>query len=262
MPHIDSSPATNKIPPFLTTSSPSCPSQSIPHAEKQPAFTRTARISDASNGARVPMRACDGQLNSAVLPRTHEGHKRVPGSIPSDIKRHYYCQAAREEIREVINDVEPRTTHHPLPATQRFSNFLEQARRLSLVNDPATLHQEISSQFQIRQQSDAFTLAASGVSSSATMESTPAESILQFDPLLFDPSSVHPIHDSVNLVDGAPDRVVYLSPTGSEGPSHHSRPSTLPAHPEPDGTPQDIHVVIESLRLFLRYCGYELVRIR
>ncbi|KAF8328333.1 uncharacterized protein EI90DRAFT_3126077 [Cantharellus anzutake] len=184
------------------------------------------------------------------------------GSIPSEMKRHYYCQAAREEIREVINDVEPRATLHPLPATQRFSNLLEQARRLSLVNDLATQHQEVSSQFQIRQQSDAFTLAASGVSSSATMESTPAESILQFDPLLFDPSSVHPIHDSVNLVDGAPDRVVYLSPTGSEGPSHHSRPSTLPAHPEPDGTPQDIHVVIESLRLFLRYCGYELVRIR
>ncbi|KAF8336934.1 uncharacterized protein EI90DRAFT_3044229 [Cantharellus anzutake] len=207
------------------------------------------------------------------------------GPTPVEMKSHYSYQTAREEIYEAINNVNFRTTHDPLPATKRFSDLLEQAK-LGLANTLLVTQ----AQYQGTPpcwQSGTSTRAASFASASGIMESTPFEPIPEFALPLFPAYTSNPILDfdsmpepghvnSMTLLDGAPDHVVYfgnssLSGTteqnmhNSEEHPHHLSPLT-PACLNPCAASSqiqpDIHVIIESLRPFLWHYGYKLVRVK
>ncbi|KAF8336930.1 uncharacterized protein EI90DRAFT_3044211 [Cantharellus anzutake] len=202
-------------------------------------------------------------------------HERV-GPVPVGLRRHYACEAAHEEIRQAIATATSRTAHHPLPMTESFSRLLEQATlsRFNTRAAQALRYQEASPQCQA-ELGNASTPPTPPVSSPEAMESNvsslfptySSNSIPDFDPLFecF-------MDNSAALLDDAPDRIVYHGPLGpsriagrsvdgSEGDGHQANSSTpvfLDSHPPPSPQ-QDVHLIIESLRPFLWYCGYELV---
>ncbi|KAF8338025.1 kinase-like domain-containing protein [Cantharellus anzutake] len=129
------------------------------------------------------------------------------GPIPSKMRSHWTCHAARKEIRMALCTSTSRSAHHPLPATKRFSYLLEQAV-LSLIHTIAvqsSQHQEALPQYPL-ELSDVSAPAASpayGFETVASPEpslelnppslfSTPASDTLDLDPRLRDytPSSV------------------------------------------------------------------------
>ncbi|KAF8336914.1 uncharacterized protein EI90DRAFT_3044110 [Cantharellus anzutake] len=187
-------------------------------------------------------------------------HGRV-GSIPSRMRNHYACQAAREEIHDAISSAKSRIYHHTLPATEKFSGLLERAMlsRLNTRATPSPQYRAASPQHRVRP-SDTSTPATSPISSSGTMDSAHSELIPGFTSFPLLPPYVSSPAPDFDLLPGsstssmASDQSMNWLECDGQPPIPTYLDSSLPQ--------QDIHVIIESLRPFLWKYGYELVPFR